>query len=340
MKSTIYDIARVANVSKSTVSRVLNNQENISEEAKNRVLAAIKELNYKPSKVARALSNVGFDAIMVVLSRSAKTTIGNPFFSEILHTISTKAEEEDFDLILQTAKNSNEELEKCSIKIKEKMIKGIIMLSSPMDDEFFLQLDQFDTPIVVIGNVDPVYNNISSIDTDNYQNSYDLTQVLIDQGHRDIACIYPPANYHVTIDRVAGFYCCMKDNGLTVVDYWMINGGVSAESAYDAADRLLSSENKPSAVVAMDDAKVLAIYQVAAEKGISIPEQISIVGYSHELISNFLSPALTTVRVPTKELGEAGVDLLLKKIRKEVLEPKKLIIATELVKGNSVNSKL
>ncbi len=339
MKSTIYDIARVANVSKSTVSRVLNNQGNISEDAKTRVLAAINQLNYKPSKVARALSTEGFDAIMIILSRSAKTTIGNPFFSEILHTISTKAEEEGFDLILQTAKNSEEELEKCSIKIKEKMIKGILMLSSPMDDSFFEQLDQFNTPIVVIGNVELIYNNISSIDTDNYQNSYDLTQVLIDQGHRDIACIYPPANYHVTIDRVAGFYCCMKDNGLTIVDYWMINGGVSAESAYEAADKMLSGENKPSAIVAMDDAKVLAIYQVATEKGMTIPDHLSVVGYSHELVSHFLNPSLTTVKVPTKELGEAGTDLLLKKIRKDTLSPKKMIIPTELILGNSVSGK-
>lgn len=116
MAHTIYDIARAAGVSKSTVSRALNNKSNISDEARERVLLAVQQLNYQPSKLARALS-AGFDAIMVV-SRSTKTTVNNPFFSGIIQAISTKAEEENFDVILQTSKNSEEELKKCITKIK------------------------------------------------------------------------------------------------------------------------------------------------------------------------------------------------------------------------------
>lgn len=138
MSPTIYDIARAAGVSKSTVSRVLNKQTNISPEALEKVLRAIDELQYQPNKLARALTSSGFDAIMVISTRSAKTTAGNPFFSEVLHAITAKAEEVGFDVILQTSRSTEDDLQKCESKIKQKLIKGIIMLSFLPMNHFLL----------------------------------------------------------------------------------------------------------------------------------------------------------------------------------------------------------
>ncbi len=179
MSPTIYDIARVAKVSKSTVSRVLNNQTNISDAARERVLKAIDELQYQPNKLARALTSSGFDAIMVISTRSTKTTAGNPFFSEVLHAIMARAEESGFDVILQTSRNSEDDLQKCLTRIRQKMIKGIIMLSSPADESFFARLDECAIPVVVIGNVAGHYQHICSVDTDNYHDSIALTDTLI-----------------------------------------------------------------------------------------------------------------------------------------------------------------
>lgn len=100
------------------------------------MLRAIDELQYQPNKLARALTSSGFDAIMVISTRSAKTTAGNPFFSEVLHAITAKAEEVGFDVILQTSRSTEDDLQKCESKIKQKLIKGIIMLSSPADESF------------------------------------------------------------------------------------------------------------------------------------------------------------------------------------------------------------
>lgn len=334
MVHTIYDIARVANVSKSTVSRVLNNQTNISEEARERVLKAIEELNYQPSKLARALSS-GFDAILVV-SRSAKTTANNPFFSDIIHRISSKAEEENFDVIIQTSRNSHDELEKCITKIKEKMIKGIIMLSSPANEDFFKQLDVFNIPIVVIGRVDGEYNNIFSVDTNNYQDSYNLTKLLIEQGHRDIACLHSPLDYHVSIDRLEGYKNCMKNYGLPLREEWIINSGYTVNTAYESATSLLLSPNRPSAVFATDDLKVLSLYKSASDNRISIPNDISIVGYSNPSISAFLSPALTSIEIPVKKLGDAGTTLLFEKIKGEKSKHNQKIVPTEVIIKSSV----
>jgi DNA-binding LacI/PurR family transcriptional regulator len=337
MGYTIYDIARAANVSKSTVSRVLNNQNNISEDARNRVIKAIEELNYQPSKLARALSS-SFDAIMVV-SRSAKTTSNNPFFSEILQTVAEKAEEENFDVILQTAKNSKDELEKCITKIKGKMIKGIIMLSSPANEELFKQLDVFNIPIVVIGKVKGSYSNIFSVDTDNFHDSYELTKYLIEQGHKRIACVHSPLEYHVSMDRLNGYKACMEDHQLPVKEEWMIDGGYNVETGSLAARKLLLGSNRPSAVLATDDLKVMSIYKTASELGVSIPQDLSVVGYSNSSYIPFMTPSLTSIEIPVRKLGETGANLLFSIIRNTSEASASTIIKTEKVIRDSVLKK-
>jgi DNA-binding LacI/PurR family transcriptional regulator len=331
---TIYDIARLAKVSKSTVSRVLNNQPNISEQARQRVLKAIEELNYQPSKLARGLST-GFDAILV-LTRSSKTTADNPFFSEVLQLISSRAEEENYDVIIQTSKNSKDELEKCISKIKEKMIKGIIMLSSPADESLFKELDVFNIPICVIGKIDGNYQNVFSLDTNNYQDSYNLCQYLIEQGHRDIACLHSPLDYHVSIDRLEGYKDCLLHNGLHLRKEWVIDCGYTFETAFKAIHSLLKSKQLPTAIFATDDLKVMSVYKYALENGISIPQDLSVLGYCNSNFTPFLSPSLTRIEIPIKTLGGLASKLLFSKIKENKDAPLRTIIPTEIIIEKSV----
>ncbi len=258
MSPTIYDIARVAKVSKSTVSRVLNNQTNISDAARERVLKAIDELQYQPNKLARALTSSGFDAIMVISTRSTKTTAGNPFFSEVLHAIMARAEETGFDVILQTSRNSEDDLQKCLTRIRQKMIKGIIMLSSPADESFFARLDECAIPVVVIGNVAGHYQHICSVDTDNYHDSIALTDTLIARGRQRIACLHAPLDYHVSIDRLAGFRASLAKHQRPDDPTLVVNGGYTQESALAAARQLLAMPAPPDAVFATDSLKLMS----------------------------------------------------------------------------------
>lgn len=335
MSPTIYDIARLANVSKSTVSRVLNKQTNISPEAQERVLQAIEELNYQPNKLARGLTSSGFDAIMVISTRSTKTTAGNPFFSEVLHTITARAELEGFDVILQTSKNSREDLQKCVSKIKQKMIKGIIMLSSPTDESFFEALDQYAIPVVVIGKVDGEFRHVFSVDTDNYRDSIALTEILLNKGHRKIACLHAPLDYHVSVDRLAGFKDCLHKHNIALPEEWIVDGGYTSESALEAANSLLSGKNIPQAIFATDSLKLMSLYRIAHEKGITIPRQLSVVGYSNDMLSFLLSPPPGGIEVPTLELGAAGSALLFDRIAGKTA-PTRTLIPTAMVLTNSI----
>ncbi len=330
MSPTIYDIARIANVSKSTVSRVLNNQTNISDEARERVLKAIEELDYQPNKLARALTSSGFDAIMVISSRSTKTTSGNPFFSDVLHAITAKAESEGFDVILQTSKNSEEDLQKCLSKIKQKMIKGIIMLSSPVNEHFFVELDKYNIPVVVIGRLKGQYQHIFSVDTDNFNDSITLTQTLIDKGFTRIACLHAPLDYHVSRDRLEGFITALERNGLALDPSLVMDGGYTQHSALAAAEILLSQTSLPEAIFATDSLKLMSLYRVAARLNIAIPQSLAVIGYSDAVLSFMLTPPPSGIEVPIKALGDTSSALLFERIARQPT-PQSILIATENV---------
>ncbi|MBE3514060.1 LacI family DNA-binding transcriptional regulator [Enterobacter cloacae complex sp. I2] len=335
MSPTIYDIARVAGVSKSTVSRVLNKQTNISPEAREKVLKAIDELNYQPNKLARALTSSGFDAIMVISTRSTKTTAGNPFFSDVLHAITAKAEEEGFDVILQTSKSSEDDLQKCVGKIKQKMIKGIIMLSSPANESFFSTLDEYGVPVVVIGKVEGNYQNIYSVDTDNFRDSAILTDSFIKHGRTKIACLHAPLDYHVSIDRLAGYKSSLKKHGIEINPAWVIDGGYTHESALQAASQLLSSDNPPDAVFATDSMKLLSLYRAADTLNLTIPEQVAMAGYSDPMLSLILTPAPGGFDIPTRKLGEESCTLLFKCIANKPA-PHKVLVETHFTDAASL----
>lgn len=335
MSPTIYDIARVAKVSKSTVSRVLNNQTNISDDARDRVLKAIDELNYQPNKLARALTSSGFDAIMVISTRSTATTHGNPFFSEVLHAITARAEREGFDVILQTSKNSEDDLKKCLAKIKQKMVKGIIMLSSPADERFFAELDNYGVPVVVIGRVEGEYNYICSVDTDNFHDSVALTEALINKGHRRIACLHAPLEYHVSLDRLNGFKQALAAHQLDVDPRYIVDGGYTQQSACDAVEKLFTGQPLPEAIFATDSLKLMSIYRVAAQKSIAIPDELAVVGYSNELLSFMLSPPPCGINVPTQALGDQSSALLFARLHGKPAS-QRVIVDTEITQAASL----
>ncbi|ALB62888.1 Transcriptional regulator YcjW, LacI family,possibly involved in maltodextrin utilization pathway [Cronobacter condimenti 1330] len=330
MSPTIYDIARVAKVSKSTVSRVLNNQTNISDAARERVLKAIEELQYQPNKLARALTSSGFDAIMVISTRSTKTTAGNPYFSEVLHAIMARAEETGFDVILQTSRNSEDDLQKCLTRIRQKMIKGIIMLSSPRDETFYARLDACGIPVVVIGNVAGEYQHICSVDTDNYHDSIALTDTLIAKGCQRIACLHAPLDYHVSVDRLAGFRASLAAHQRVDDPALVVDGGYTQESALEAARQLLAMPEPPDAVFATDSLKLMSLYRAAAERGIIIPDALMVVGYSNETLSFLLTPPPGGIDIPTRQLGDVSSALLFARIAGESV-PARTHIPTRMI---------
>jgi DNA-binding LacI/PurR family transcriptional regulator len=189
------------------------------------------------------------------------------------------------------------------------MIKGIIMLSSPANESFFTTLDAYGVPVVVIGKVEGEYQNIYSVDTDNFHDSATLTETFIKNGRRKIACLHAPLDYHVSIDRLAGYKASLEKHHIAINPDWIMDG-YTHESALKAALELLSSPTPPDAVFATDSMKLLGLYRAADELNLMIPEQVVIAGYSDPMLSLILTPAPGGFDIPTRKLGEESCDLL------------------------------
>ncbi len=305
MKPTIQVVAQIAGVSMSTVSRVLNNHPAVLPETRAKVLAVMKELDYIPNQLAQGLSSNGFNNILIVFTRSSNQASDNPYFGNIISSIGSVAEQNNYDLILHSDYNEENEIKKALSMISSKLIKGIVLLSSRINGKFIEVMAGTNIPIVVIGKFNPKIksDHIISVDTDNYKDSYEIGDYLVKMGHTQIGCIHAPLTHYVAADRVQGFKDALSANHIEILTGCYADGGNTVESAYMAALNILCSNNYLTALFATDDIKALGVYKAAQNMGLRIPEDISVIGHNDFDFSPLLTPSLTTIRVPIHELG-------------------------------------
>lgn len=327
MKPTIQLVAKKAGVSMSTVSRVLNNHPAVLPETRAKVLSVMQELDYVPNQLARGLSSNGFNNILVVFTRSSTQSIDNPYFGNIISSIGIIAEQNNYDLILNSNDNEDSEIEKAISMINSKLIKGIVLLSSRINSKFIEVMAGTDIPMVVIGKFDPSITSgrMISIDTDNYKDSWDIGNYLYQMGHRQIGCVHAPLTHYVAMDRVQGLKDSLAARQTEVRDEWYVDGGDTVESAYMAALNLLCSKSGITAIFATDDIKALGVYKAARNMNLRIPEDLSVIGHNDFDFSSMLTPALTTVRVPIHELGMISASKLFSMINRGKKETSQML---------------
>ncbi|WP_213950469.1 LacI family DNA-binding transcriptional regulator [Tepidanaerobacter syntrophicus] len=312
MSATIRDVAKLAGVSVSTVSRVINNASNVNDKTRQNVMDAIKKLNFKPNRIAQSLGSGSFNAIGVVSTRSLQQAFHNPYFSLMIQAIGEVSEEKNYDIILNNALNEEKEIEKCLSMIESKIVQGLILLSSRMNDRLIEKLYQSNIPFVVVGRVvdERLANEVYSVDTDNLNDCKEAVSYLIKLGHKRIGCIHAPLKYVVSVDRLEGYIAAHKESGLPV-DYSIIeNGQYTINDAYQAAINILKSPTPPTAIFATDDIKAIGAYKAIKELNLKIPDDISLVGHNNYEYSTIMSPELTTIDVPIEQLGKVSAKVL------------------------------
>jgi DNA-binding LacI/PurR family transcriptional regulator len=327
MASNIKDVAKLANVSISTVSRVINNAPNVQPETKEKVLDAIKKLNFRPNRIAQSLGGGSFRSIGVV-SRSSNQA----YVPLILQSITEVTEEKGYEIILNNSANERKEIEKCLSMIDSKVVQGLILLSSRINDLLIEKLYELNFPFVVLGKVVNEYlaERVHSVDTDNLTDCREALNYLISLGHKRIGCIHAPLNYVVSKERLDGYIEAHKVTGIPV-DYSLIaNGGYDINHAYEAALKLLKSDNPPTAIFGTDDIKAVGAYKAILELGLKIPEDISLIGHNNYDITQITTPPLTTIEVPILQLGRVGTERLFDLIE-EKTPPIRTILDTKFI---------
>ncbi|MFZ3589186.1 LacI family DNA-binding transcriptional regulator [Bacillus sp. DJP31] len=339
MAVTIKDVAKLASVAPSTVSRVIADSPRISHQTKERVREAMEELGYHPNFNARSLANQTTQAIGIVMPSSADKVFQNPFFPEVLRGISTIAHGQEYALYMSTGETEDEIFEGVVKMVQGKRVDGIVLLYSRVDDEIISYLQKRDFPFTVIGKPFKDSESISHVDNDNYKAAKEVTEFFIGLGHDQIGFVGGSLNLVVTIDRLLGYEKALHNSGLQYRDEYIIHEEFLKEGGQEAVKELFALEEPPTALVVADDLMAWGVLNTLDEMGIRVPEDISVVSFNNLMLSEVSRPPLTSVDINIFELGCMAAKCLIEKIQDPTEHVKRVMIPHQLVKRQSCQEK-
>tara|TARA_R110002049_G_scaffold27321_2_gene94268 strand:- start:487959 stop:488966 length:1008 start_codon:yes stop_codon:yes gene_type:complete len=312
-RTTIQDIADRANVSKATVSRVLNNSSAVNEDKRQAVLDAMQLLGFKPNVFARGLAS-GQSMTIGVLTQN----IGSPFYDTITQGIIQGLEGTGYSPIIVDGEwTRNKETEVIQTLLGRK-VDGLILVGGDVPvKELGALRDQI--PTVVVGRDIEGWGN-QCVYIGNFDAAYEATKFLIDFGHRDIAIIRGIQSHPDAIDRFNGYSKALSDHGIELDPELVCEGSFSGSSGVLAINSLLSRGKHFTAVFAANDMVAFGARLALYRKGIRVPEDVSLIGFDDQAESSFMVPPLTSVRQPAAEMGSAAAKAILSVIKGEPIE--------------------
>lgn len=329
MGVTIKDIARIANVSHTTVSRALNNSPFINEETKSKILEIAKELNYVPNYSAKSLVLDRSYNIGLFFTTISKVTSPN-FFYETVSGVNSSIGN-NYNLVVRGIDDYKD-----FTFVNSKNFDGIILMSqSSSDNSFIYYAKDKKIPLVVL-NRDIDDSSIVNILSGDKKGSYKAVNYLIEKGHKDIAIIEGKKGFNATIERKEGFLNALIDNNIGINSDYMVEGDYTTSSGYKAMKELLDLKNKPTAVFCSNDEMAIGAMKAVTEAQLIVPKDISIMGFDDNRFGEYMEPSITTVRRPIKEVGQKGVERLFDIINNKRSSGEKIYVSTELVKRESV----
>lgn len=329
---TIKDVAQAAGVAPSTVSKVLSGSGSLADSTRERVLAAMEQLGYRPNAAARSLVTGQSQAIGVVVNRTAQLAFANPFFVEVLRSVGEVAEHEGFSLVVRTGADSAEEEQRALELLRTRMAAGMIIPSARVSDHLLAELQRHRYPFVVIGRPDSTDPTIPWVNTDNVGDSCRATRLLIERGHRQITLMSGSSRLTVNQDRQAGYRQAMAEAGLTPD---VLEMGYSLNEAHHAIDKWLDTGPGATAMLCTDDLKALGAYKALAERRMAIPEQMALLTFNDVALAELLNPPLSCIHVPFADLGNQAATMLFALLRGEELATRQVILPTRFISRGS-----
>ena len=307
---TIKDVAQKANVSTSTVSRVLNNNYPVSDEVRDEVLRCMKELNYQPNGIARSLKNSKTQMIGFVVA-----DISNPFFMQIAKAMESVISNENHSLVFCSSDGIPQKEQKLLELLNEKRVEAMVIASSDPEGSYIKQLVDQGMPVVLI---DRKIKGINAdvIVEDNFNAAYQLTEHLIKNGHRKIAIVNVSLSISAGLERFDGFRETMRHNDIVIDNRYVLKGGFKREEAHAAVKRMIL-ENKndlPTAVVCANNIMAEGAVMAIREFGLSIPNDISIVSFGTIDLLELIEPKLTIASQNTYAIGRKAGQIILDRV--------------------------
>jgi len=303
MKISIHDVAKRSGLSVVTVSRVLNNAPSVRDHNRQKVLQAMKELNYRPNAAARSLSNGRTGVIGLWLP-----SLRDEFSDAVVKRINELLVSEGYLLVLSIASS---EMDEPSF-LEEEHVDGVILLAPYQEDHRMLELKRTQLPFVVL-NGQNNHPAASTVTIHHYKGGYEAARHLIELGHTRIALVNGPKKHVTSKECEKGFRAALEEAGM--LPFSVEYGTNEVSSGYELAQSWLHEDKLPSAVFAADDYMALGVIGALRNSGLQIPRDLSIIGYANRQVIAGLYPELSTVSLPAEEMAGYAVDLLMKGIQ-------------------------
>lgn len=325
-RPTIMDVAAQAGVSRQTVSRVINNKGEVSDETRTRVLAAIEGLGYRPSAIARSMVAGHTHTLGCIAPNLTDYT-----FASIIEGAQAEARRQAY-FVLTGSAPSEPEAKSLLEEMLNRQVDGFLVLNPRNDGRFrhFLPLVEKKMPVVYLKNT-PDGASVSSVCCDDREGGYQAIRYLLDLGHTAIATILGPDNEECTPDRLFGYRQALTEIGLDPEPALAVSGDWSATSGYEATRHLLDSGKFFSAIFAQNDTMAVGAVRALREAGRRVPTDVSVVGYDDIPLASFFDPPLTTLHQPMKEFGQRAVQLLIKTIQEPDRLPEQVWLHARLI---------
>lgn len=333
-KVTIKDVAKQANVSAATVSRIINKNEKVDPAIREKVLEVIKQLNYLPNSVARSLKKDTTLIIGLLVS-----DISNPYFTTIAKAIENTVSTSKYNIIFCSTEN-NKDIEMSYLRLLlSRNVDALIINTTGYNDEYICQLSK-SLPIVLLDRkVNESGFKGDFVAVDDFQIGYSLTSELISQGHRKIGVINGLLNVSTGAERFRGFKSAMSKIGIEVDDSYpyVYNGNFTMESGYQGTAKLLNDEDKPTALVIMNNEMTFGALNYCRMHDIAIPDEISIVAYGYFKNMNLMYINLSVAVLEPEIIGAKAAELIMERIRCNTTElsNKSILYSPQFVNGNS-----
>jgi len=336
--ANIKDVARQAGVSIGTVSHVINNTVPVRGVTRDRVLEAVKELDYHPNSVARSLQSRRTNTISLVLPTTERNLEEHSYLSELLAGIMDESRHHSFDLLLSASCPETEELSIYRRMVRGKRVDGCIITCTKEDDERIVYFLEEDMPFVAFGRSNEEWD-FPYVDVDGKAGVHQGVRYLIDLGHRRIGFMGLPSELMCSRHRLEGYHAALEEEGLPFDSSLVTEGKASQAGGYHAMKNLLEVEPSPTAIMTSSDLMALGAMKAASEKGLSVGRDISIVGFDDIQLAANYHPPLTTIRQPTYKIGVMLCHMLIQLIRGEELSERQIILQPELIVRESCGRK-
>ena len=315
MNITIYDVAREANVSMATVSRVVNGNPNVKPVTRKKVLEVIERLGYRPNAVARGLASKKTTTVGVIIP-----DISNIFFAELARGIEDIATMYKYNIILSNSdQNKEKELHLLNTMLG-KQVDGIVFMGGNISADHVAEFEKSPVPIVLSGSIEES-NQIPSVNIDYEAAVYDSVKEFIEKGHKQIAFVVGPLHEPKNAQKkLKGYQRALVEAGLPFNEELVFEGDYTYDSGIEAIEKLLEAAERPTAILVGSDEMALGVVHGAQDKGFKIPEDFEIITSDNTRLSLMVRPQLTTIVQPLYDMGAVAMRLLTKLMNKEKTE--------------------